>query len=162
MVDRDLGCLEVLSLQLTIKKVAQRAMIAHLSPMCRGQSAPKPYAAFSHLNDATYKIWSRLANWLQRYPSSKVWNFHHSRASNSKMSGLIRLKIELDQAFMPALVTSNFDEDSIRNEWASMEAPFSHYKPIGNVLDAQGQLPPSQWSDLAEVRTWPRFYACPR
>ena len=28
------------------KQVAQRATIAHLSPMCQGQSAPKPYATF--------------------------------------------------------------------------------------------------------------------
>ena len=57
----------------------------------------------------------------------KVWNFCHSRANNSKMSGLIQPKIEIDQAFMPVLVTSNFDDDSIKNEWASMETPFSHY-----------------------------------
>ena len=37
------------------------------------------------------------------------------------MSGLIRPKIEPDQAFMPVLVTSNFDDDLIKNEWASME-----------------------------------------
>ena len=41
---------------------------------------------FPYPNDATHKIWSRLANWLQRYSSSKVWNFRHSRASNSKLS----------------------------------------------------------------------------
>ena len=35
------------------------------------QSAPKPYAAFPHPSDATHKIWSRLANWLQRYSSWK-------------------------------------------------------------------------------------------
>ena len=64
---------------------------------------------FPHPNDATHKIWSRLANWLQRYSSSNVWNFCHSRASNSKMSRPIRPKIELDWAFMPVLVTSNFD-----------------------------------------------------
>ena len=58
------------------------------------------------------------------------------------MSGLIRPKIELDQAFMPVLVTSNFDDDSIKNEEASMETPFSHYKSMGNVLDAQGQVTP--------------------
>ena len=29
---------------------------------------------------------------------------------------------------MPVLVASNFDEDSIKNERASMETPFSHYK----------------------------------
>ena len=58
------------------------------------------------------------------------------------MSGLIRPKIEPDRAFMPVLVTSNFDDNSIKNEQASMETPFSHYKFMGNFLDAQGQLTP--------------------
>ena len=61
-------------------------------------------------------------------------------ASNSKMSGLIWPKFELDRVFMPYLVTSNFDDDSIKNEQASMETPFSHYKSMGNSFDAQGQL----------------------
>ena len=39
---------------------------------------------------------------------------------------------------MPVLVTTNFDDDSIKNERASMETPFSHYKWI--FLDTQGQL----------------------
>ena len=58
------------------------------------------------------------------------------------MSGLIRPLIDLDRAFMPVLFTSNFDDDSIKNEQASMETPFSHYKSMGNFLDAQGQLTP--------------------
>ena len=58
------------------------------------------------------------------------------------MSGLIRSIITLDQDFMPVLVTSNFDDDSIKKEQASMETPFSHYKSTGNFLDAQGQLTP--------------------
>ena len=58
------------------------------------------------------------------------------------MSGLIRPKIELGRAFMPVLVTSNFDDDSIKNERASIETPFSHYKSTENVLDAQGKLTP--------------------
>ena len=58
------------------------------------------------------------------------------------MSGLIQPKIELDWAFMPVLATSNFDDDSIKNERASMETPFSHYKSMGNFLDTQGQLTP--------------------
>ena len=58
------------------------------------------------------------------------------------MSCLIWPKIELNQAFMPVLVTSNFDDDSIKNEWASMETPVSHYKSMGNFLDVQGQLTP--------------------
>ena len=56
------------------------------------------------------------------------------------MSGLIRPKIELDGAYMPVLVTSNFDDDLIKNEQASMETAFSYYKSMGNFLDAQGQL----------------------
>ena len=43
---------------------------------------------------------------------------------------------------MPVLVTSNFDDDAIKNEQASMETPFSHYKSMGNFLDSQGQLTP--------------------
>ena len=58
------------------------------------------------------------------------------------MSGLIGPKIELDRAFMPVLVINNFDDDSIKNERASMETPFSHYKSMRNFLDAQGQLTP--------------------
>ena len=58
------------------------------------------------------------------------------------MSGLNLPKIELNQAFMPVLFTSNFDDDSINNEQASMETPFSHYKFMGNFLDAQGKLTP--------------------
>ena len=72
----------------------------------------------------------------------KSVKFLHSRASNSKMSRLIRPKIELQWAFMPVLVISNFDDDSIKNEQASMETPFSHYKSMGIFSDAQGQLTP--------------------
>ena len=43
---------------------------------------------------------------------------------------------------MPVLLTSNSDDDSIKNEQASMETPFSHYKSMEIFLDAQGQLTP--------------------
>ena len=43
---------------------------------------------------------------------------------------------------MPVLVTSNFDDDSIKNERVSMETPFSHYKSMGKFVDAQGQPTP--------------------
>ena len=42
---------------------------------------------------------------------------------------------ELVRAFMPILGNSNFDDASIKNEWASMETPFSHYKSMGNFLN---------------------------
>ena len=63
-------------------------------------------------------------------------------ASNSKMSGLIRPKTELDRAFILVLVTSNIDDDSIKNERGRMETAFSHYKYMGNFSVAQGQLTP--------------------
>ena len=120
--------------------------------MCQGQSAPKPYVAFPHPNDATHKIWSRLDDWLQRYSSSKVWNFCHSRASNSIMDHLIRPKIELDRAFMPLLVTSNFDDDSIKNEQASMETPFFHYKSMGNFFRRSRAA-----NSVVSGPIWPKF-----
>ena len=43
---------------------------------------------------------------------------------------------------MPVLFTSNFDHDSIKNDRASMETQFSHYKSMGNFLNVQGQLTP--------------------
>ena len=49
-----------------------------------------------------------------------------------------RPEIELVGAFMPVLVTSNFDDNSIKNEWASIETPFSHYKSMGFFLDLKG------------------------
>ena len=43
---------------------------------------------------------------------------------------------------MPVLVTSNFDDDLIKNYRASMETQFSHYQSMGNFLNVQGQLTP--------------------
>ena len=56
------------------------------------------------------------------------------------MTDPIQPEFELVQDFMPVLVTSKFDEDPIKNEQASLEAPFSHYKSMENFSDAQGQL----------------------
>ena len=58
---------------------------------------------------------------------------------------------------MLVLVTSNFDDDSITNERVSMETAFSHYKSMGNCLDAQGKLTP-----IRPKFERPRFNACPR
>ena len=64
------------------------------------------------------------------------------QVTNSKVRCLIWPEIKLVRAFMLVLVTSNFDDDSIENERASMETAFSHCKSMGNFLDAQGQLTP--------------------
>ena len=52
---------------------------------------------------------------------------------------------------MPVLVTSKFDKGPIKNERASLETPFSHYKSMGNFSDAQGQLTP------VSGPIWPKF-----
>ena len=109
---------------------------------------------FPHPNDATHRIWSRLAYWLHRYSSSKVWNFRHSRASYSKMSGPIRPKIKLDPAFMPVLVTSNFGDDSTEHELASLETPFSHYKSMGNIWRSRAA------NSIVSGPIWPKFELC--
>ena len=60
-----------------------RHRFPHYKPMgafcCHGNQSfdpicPKTLCSLSpHPSDATYKIWSRLAKWLQRYSSLKVW-----------------------------------------------------------------------------------------
>ena len=59
---------------------------------------------------------------------------------NSKVTNPIRPEFELVKDFMPVLVTSRFDEDPIKNECATVQTPFSHYKSMGIFLDAQGHL----------------------
>ena len=64
---------------------------------------------------------------------------------------------------MPVLITSKFDDDSIKNERASMETAFSIislWESFRRSRAANSVV--SEWSDLAEIRTRPRFYACPR
>ena len=41
----------------------------------------------------------------------------------------------INQSIMPVPVTSNFHDDSIKNERASMETAFFHYMSMGNFLD---------------------------
>ena len=86
---------------------------------------------FPYPSDATHKIWSRLTNWLQRYSSSKVWNFRHSRASNSKMSGLIWPKFELVLDFMHVLVTASIKRIGSKATEKRWRHHFSHYKSMG-------------------------------
>ena len=50
---------------------------------------------------------------------------------------------------MPVLVTSNFDDDSIKTERASMDSAFSHYNSMGNFLDAA--------NSVVSGPIWPKF-----
>ena len=83
---------------------------------------------FPHPTDATYRIWSRLADWSWRLYNKSIEKFNpHSRARNSEATDPIKPEFELVWDFMPILVTSKFDESPIKNECASLETPFSHY-----------------------------------
>ena len=53
---------------------------------------------------------------------------------------------------MPVLVISNFDDDSIKNERASMETPFSHYKSMGIFLRGSRAA-----YSLVSGSIWPKF-----
>ena len=81
-------------------------------------------------------VW--MVNW--------TWRFHDMSIEN-----LIRPQGQVTPKWLirsgrnsnwSVLVTRKFDEDRIKNEWASLEIPFSHYKSMGNFSDAQGQLTP--------------------
>ena len=52
---------------------------------------------------------------------------------------------------MPVLVTSNFEDDSIKNERASMETTFSHYKPMGNFRRSRTA------NSVVSGPYWPKF-----
>ena len=108
------------------------------------QSAPKAYAAFPppmmlHIKfnqdwsfgfrDIQVQMCEIFVTQGQVTPNWVVWFGPKSNSSEllclSKLSGLNRPKIKLVGAFMPVLVTSNFDDDSIKTERASTETPFS-------------------------------------
>ena len=71
------------------------------------------------------------------------------------MSG-VKKKIELDQAFMPVLVISNFDDDSIKNAQASMETAFSHYKFMRNFFRRSKAA-----NSVVSGSIWPKFELVP-
>ena len=82
------------------KQVAQRATIAHLSPMCQGKILFKK---------TTKKKWKHH---FPHYKSMGVF-LRRSRAANSVVGGPIWLKFELIHNIMHVLVTSKFEKDRI-------------------------------------------------
>ena len=53
---------------------------------------------------------------------------------------------------MPVLVTSNFDDDLIKNERSSMETAFSHYKSMGKFFRRS-----SAANSVVSGPIWPKF-----
>ena len=76
------------------------------------QSAPKHYAAFPPPQWCYNKIWSRLANWPQRYSTLKVWTTcQQSRACTSKVNSAMWPTFQLVEYFIPVQFICKFHKD---------------------------------------------------
>ena len=79
---------------------------------------------FPHPSDATHKIWSRLANWLQRYSSLKVWTTTDGRTDGRRRTDdgpLVYYKLTLWAFGSGELKTTE-------KRWSHR---FPHYKSVG-------------------------------
>ena len=126
------------------KQVAQRATIAHLSPMCQGQISFQKIQTHPRFNACScYMKVSKGSNQKQQRKSGNTIFpiirsigvfLRRSRAANSLVGGPIWPKFELIHNIMHVLVTSKFEKDRINiNRDLGDDIDF---------LDAQGQLTP--------------------
>ena len=84
--------------------------------------------------------------------SGKKWKhqfFRRLRAANSVVCSWIWPNFKLIQALMYVIITCKYEKDPIKNNREKV----ANY----NTICCHG----NQWSDLAEFRTHPSFYACP-
>ena len=106
-----------------MKQVAQRAAIAHLSPMCQGQISFKKIQTHPSFNACScYMKVSKGFNQKQERKSGNTIFpiirsigvfLRRSRAANSVVGGPIWPKLELIHNIMPVLVTSKSEKDRI-------------------------------------------------
>ena len=105
------------------KQVAQRATIAHLSPMCQGQISFQKIQTHPSFNAwSCYMKVSKGSNQKQQRKSGNTIFpiirsigvfLRCSRAANSVVSGPIWPKFELIHNIMHVLVSSKFEKDRI-------------------------------------------------
>ena len=108
---------------LIFKQVAQRATIAHLSPMCQGQISFKKIQTHPNFNACScYMEVSKGSNQKQQRKSRNTIFpiirsigvfLRRSRAANSVVGGPIWPKFELILNIMHVLVTCKFEKDRI-------------------------------------------------
>ena len=104
-------------------QVAQRATIAHLSPMCQGQISFKKIQTHPSFNACScYMKVSKGSNQKQQRKSGNTIFpiirsigvfLRRSRAANSVVGGPIWPKFKLIHNIMHVLVTSKFEKDRI-------------------------------------------------
>ena len=105
------------------RQVAQRATIAHLSPMCKGQISFQKIQTHPSFNACScYMKVSKGSNQKQQRKSGNTIFpimrsigvfLRRSRAANSVVGGPIWPKFELIHNIMHVLVTSKFEKDRI-------------------------------------------------
>ena len=105
------------------RQVAQRAMIAHLSPICQGQISFQKIQTHPSFNACScYNKVSKGSNQKQQRKSGNTIFpiirsigvfLRRSRAANSVVGGPIWPKLELIHNIMHVLVTSKFEKDRI-------------------------------------------------
>ena len=125
------------------KQVAQRATIAHLSPMCQGQISFRKIQTHPRFNACS--CYMKVAKGSNQNQQRKSGNtifpiirsigvfLRRSRAANSVVGGPIWPKFELIHNIMHVLVTSKFEKDRIN---------INRDYVMHRFLDAQGQLTP--------------------
>ena len=85
--------------------------------------------------------------------------FKRSMAANSIVSRRIWPKFELIQVLMHVIVTLKYQKDRSESTEKRRRRHLSNYKStcMGAFLDAKGKF--TRRSNLAEIRTHPRYYA---
>ena len=108
---------------LQYEQVAQRATIAHLSPMCQGQISFQKIQTHPSFN--AYSCYMKVSKGFNQKQQRKSGNtifpiirsigvfLRRSRAANSVVGGPIWPKFELIHNIMHVLVTSKFEKDRI-------------------------------------------------
>ena len=136
---------------LILEQVAQRATIAHLSPMCLSFKKTYKWAMEtrgpnSNLSELLCLSWlpatlmmirSKMNEpaWRHHFPIISRWEiFKTSRAANSVVSGPIWPKFELFPDFMHVLVTCKYKKDPIKNNREKVETSFSPLSVNGGFL----------------------------
>ena len=71
-------------------------------------------------------------------------------------------EFELIQVLWMSLLLARMKKTHSEMKTLEWSQHVSHYKSMGFFPNAHGQLTPQSWSDLAEVRTHPRFHGCSR
>ena len=123
LVESPLCACSPLTVAGTFKQVAQRATIAHLSPMCQGQISFQKIQTHPSFNACScYMKVSKGSNQKQQRKSGNTIFpiirsigvfLRRSRAANSVVGGPIWPKFELIHNIIRVLVTSKFEKDRI-------------------------------------------------